>query len=140
MRIYPHLQDSGGFFITVLQRKSRRNVKSNPVSLPENTTDTQKRPVPDEDDDEDSLVASKKVKLSAEVTNEDGMEVDESIISEDDQREKKPSWKASGKKPEKQKTGHFKENPFTFIPPDDPGVQGCMYVAQTRRLTTFFMI
>ncbi|KLO09985.1 cytosine-5--methyltransferase [Schizopora paradoxa] len=124
MRIYPHLQDSGGFFITVLQRKTRRAEGTDTVvSDSGNVAESQKRPVPDEDDEDDeSLVASKKVKLSEEDANGDGMQVDEPVAPEEEQKTKK----SSGKKAEKQKTGHFKENPFTFIPPDDPGVLGCI--------------
>jgi multisite-specific tRNA:(cytosine-C5)-methyltransferase len=28
MRIYPHLQDTGGFFVAVLERKKKKSAKS----------------------------------------------------------------------------------------------------------------
>ena len=32
-------------------------------------------------------------------------------------------------------SAHFKENPYTFIAPDDPIVQACVYVMLSHRLT-----
>ncbi len=132
MRIYPHLQDSGGFFIAVLERKRRQVVDIDIATEAAPSTDKQKRPVPDEDDVEDeSAVASKRAKLTPKGFGEEDMQVDEPILPGNEQKamDATEAGPVDKKHVGKQTTGHFKENPFTFIPADEPGVLGCMYVS-----------
>lgn len=141
MRIYPHLQDSGGFFIAVLQRKRREFRERSVTSSAPSALETQKRSIPDEDEESGGdVIAQKKAKLMPEAgipTLEDpsveaDMEVDQTGTDDaqigsnldEDVPEKKNS--------KGQSIGPFKENPFTFIPADESGLLGCMYVKNNR--------
>ena len=117
MRIYPHLQDTGGFFVAVIQRK---RPKAKDVAL--------KRKISDPED-----LVSKKLKTNDEpVTSETESKItpieaeeavppatlDENAVVPRSNSEPVEKFPVTG--------GTFKENPYTFLKPDDPFVQACM--------------
>ncbi|OSD00483.1 cytosine-5--methyltransferase [Trametes coccinea BRFM310] len=144
IRIYPHLQDTGGFFIAILQKKPPRGPA--PAAAKEPT----KRPA---DATEEAEAGVKKPKLDEEAQTEadsDAEDGEEEVLEEhaaqepDDAPMQVEEAEAEAKTGEpssspseprirfkKGKTAegasaHFKENPYTFIAPDDPIVTSCM--------------
>ncbi|KAI0924993.1 hypothetical protein AcW2_005707 [Taiwanofungus camphoratus] len=145
LRIYPHLQDTGGFFIAVLQKKLPRNALSR---IPTKEALEGKRPADAIEDPETSEVKKAKLsleqdslaKLEASSTSETYYE-EENILDEivepassmeiDQNAEVAPSAsninKTKGKGKSLQGGGtHFKENPYTFVSPDDPIIRTCI--------------
>ncbi|CAK5272960.1 unnamed protein product [Mycena citricolor] len=116
IRVYPHLQDTGGFFVAVLERRARaameeptKQVKreaSEPVETPEI-----KRPRLDDAKVED---------YAEDVTAEDSIkiETEEQVKSAPVELKKKDKGDGGA--------GTFKENPYTFLEPDDPTVVSCI--------------
>ncbi|EMD37062.1 hypothetical protein CERSUDRAFT_50963, partial [Gelatoporia subvermispora B] len=137
LRIYPHLQDTGGFFIAVLEKKAPPTApvseKSKGSKRPKLATESAPTPSGDaveqdeqEEDAEGELVVEAVDEQPAEQSADTG------TVSEG------PSEPASVTPTEfrkqnagKTKSGdgsntHFKENPYTFIPPEDPLIQACV--------------
>ncbi|KAH9931944.1 cytosine-5--methyltransferase [Fomitopsis serialis] len=146
MRIYPHLQDTGGFFVAVLQK------------IPPPATSTQdvaksdgKRHADAVDGLETSTVKKPKLATEPVPTTEEASDVqttddiDEELPDEaaDEGTSSSATNSISQTTPvispeefKKQQKGkkqkgdggavHFKENPFTFVSPDDPIIQTCM--------------
>ncbi|TFK25363.1 cytosine-5--methyltransferase [Coprinopsis marcescibilis] len=108
MRIYPHLQDSGGFFVAVLERKQRP---------PKSTT--AKRAATDE-----ALPESKKARLDEDATVVDAAESKEGSPMEQEPEE--PAKTPRAGKESSQSNGSFKEQPYTFISPTDPILTTCI--------------
>ncbi|KAH9848636.1 cytosine-5--methyltransferase [Lenzites betulinus] len=140
-RIYPHLQDTGGFFVAVLQKKS----PVRPLGAGTATSESKRSA-----DDVEGLETSdvKKPKLDANVqpasseiarteeTEEDGEEPipDEPVDEPPSAIIVDTTTTASGSEPKMRfkrgKTAegagaHFKENPYTFIEPTDPIIGAC---------------
>ncbi|ETW75883.1 hypothetical protein HETIRDRAFT_436831 [Heterobasidion irregulare TC 32-1] len=139
MRIYPHLQDTGGFFVAVLQRKSS-STKS----------PREGKRVADEASDEPEikrarLAGDEDLSTAEVVETEPAVEGGEPMDEEDDRTtepstprldavpapDAPPNTTNSNKTKTKTKgkqsgDGGFKENPYTFIAPNDPIVQGCI--------------
>jgi multisite-specific tRNA:(cytosine-C5)-methyltransferase len=134
MRIYPHLQDTGGFFVAVLQKKTATNEGDAEVmdlmsvfislfmdlTLKQDCRRYRKReagPPMDEpelkkprlDNDEDVVIERK---------------AEEPAISA-------PQQTASKGKKAKGDSG-FKEHPYTYLASDDPILESCMYVCSSR--------
>lgn len=122
MRIYPHLQDSGGFFVAVLERKTA--ARSEPLVKSEG-----KRPAtaPAGAD-----VASKKPDLLKDLVVEDSGEpaAKKARLTEDVSREATPGAGAVAVvgEPATETGGAFKEDPYTFVSPTDPTLVSCMFV------------
>ncbi|TFY62786.1 hypothetical protein EVG20_g6571 [Dentipellis fragilis] len=126
MRIYPHLQDTGGFFVAVLQRKSAGKAASaSPSSAVKRTADE----LPDVEESE-----AKKAKLEADVVASKDEPMDQDTPAETP-TEATPAPEAApkgdgnvkGKGKERQDgDSRFKENPYTYIPSDDVIVQSCV--------------
>ncbi|KAH8998106.1 S-adenosyl-L-methionine-dependent methyltransferase, partial [Lactarius akahatsu] len=150
IRVYPHLQDTGGFFLAVLQHKQSR-------ALPKlHTLNVRryregKRPaqdsadVPDvkkarRDDGEDDLMVpateppqSKSMRclfvyFMSETDHPQGDQPTDPTPAE--------TSKAAGDRVQRQEqeqtaTGDsgFRENPFTFVSPDDPIIESCMQLS-----------
>ncbi|KAF9652423.1 S-adenosyl-L-methionine-dependent methyltransferase [Thelephora ganbajun] len=118
MRLYPHLQDTGGFFVAVLER----------VEFPSASERTHKEGKRTAEHLEEPSTA-KKPRIN-EVEVEDIMDQDESaavsisasaLVPEPEQGEKdgvEPAESAND-------TG-FKEPPYTYLPRDDPSVVACL--------------
>ena len=148
MRIYPHLQDSGGFFIAVLQRKplhgEEKSSEANELISHGIMIEamSHKRPVSVESDVGDGVhehsPVAKKARLDGEssllmpstIPEASGsnqktstLDIDETVDDEATQLE----GDGTSEKPSRSGTsGTYKENPFTFISPTEPGVVGCV--------------
>ncbi|KAH9829989.1 cytosine-5--methyltransferase [Rhodofomes roseus] len=149
MRIYPHLQDTGGFFIAVLQKIPAPSTSNQGASKSDG-----KRQAEAVDGLETSAV--KKPKLATELSSATEVEptraavettedIDEELpdeaVEESDPsivdplpqpapavnpEEFKKQQKGKKHRGDGGGAGHFKENPFTFVSPDDPIIQACM--------------
>ncbi|KIO09579.1 hypothetical protein M404DRAFT_14128 [Pisolithus tinctorius Marx 270] len=134
MRIYPHLQDTGGFFVAVFERKAKYRTSSN--------VQASKRSVEDEDQS-NSAPETKKLKIDMdtlmqepehECTTTPGVDtitMDANAL---------PTLEDKGKSAERSRgegsaaspaqaslaDPSFKEMPFTFLAPDDPALLACI--------------
>ncbi|KAF8480122.1 S-adenosyl-L-methionine-dependent methyltransferase [Russula ochroleuca] len=115
IRIYPHLQDTGGFFIAVFQHRrstaAPREGKRTAEEEPEEP-DVKKARV---DEDEDVMMASV-TEPSTSKCPEPGSPLVETASVQGAQKQKQ------------QQTGGdyvFKEMPYTFVSPNDPIVENC---------------
>lgn len=136
MRIYPHLQDTGGFFIAVLHK------------IPDvHSQSTGKRHADAVDSPETSAVKKPKLEqldLDVDAAGDEPSEADvdaAEVVKDEFQEEGVPRPTVDPEDFKKQQRGkkhradgggviHFKENPFTFVSPDDPIIKACMYVAR----------
>ncbi|KAG9218231.1 hypothetical protein CCMSSC00406_0005912 [Pleurotus cornucopiae] len=108
MRIYPHLQDTGGFFVAVLQKKQKA----------ESDTKERKREATEPSDVPDA----KKPRLTEE--SEDQIDVDVAVqLTEDAQRD---GQKTPEEGDSKTISYDFKENPYTFLSSKDPILISCI--------------
>ncbi|KAN0086028.1 S-adenosyl-L-methionine-dependent methyltransferase [Tylopilus felleus] len=141
IRIYPHLQDTGGFFVAVLERKQNHG--------PPKNKQAGKRAVEEEDT---TVPESKKLKVDINVSAsevEQGPSTstpcvepttaidDDAIIVEDEPAAERshavPTTQTT--KPMKVTDSSFKEMPYTFLSPDDLVLVTCM---QQLHLTSSF--
>ncbi|KAF9459139.1 cytosine-5--methyltransferase [Collybia nuda] len=116
LRIYPHLQDSGGFFVAVLERR---------VVSAEEMSKARKR----EADELEEAPETKKPRLSNEDIGLEVVPAEEASgdIAEDPQPEGTQGSRRQKKGKEKEGAGgSFKEHPYTFLAPDDPILVNCM--------------
>lgn len=112
IRVYPHQQDTGGFFIAVLQKKGE-------------SESTKRKAEPVEE-------TAKKMKTedgeAVPVSTEDGKAVSASTESSDSKAEATEE-KAESPKPVPVKQEKLprdaNEEPFVFLPPDHPVIQQC---------------
>lgn len=141
LRIYPHLQDTGGFFIAILQKKQpvrtpsasskrtadaaegldRADVKK--PKLDTEAGEDAKDPEGEQPDDADEELADD----VADESEEAAMEV-EQPASSSTVPPAEPKIRFKKGKTVEGASAHFKENPYTFIEPDDPIVEACVYV------------
>lgn len=126
MRLYPHLQDTGGFFVAVLQRKPRPKAQYVSLSCMLNSSTCLSRDKKRGAQDSQDLPESKKVKL-------DTPEATTSVQTEEGASEapvaQTPEDLSVADNPESEADVRtFSETPYTFLPPNDPIVQNCMYV------------
>ncbi|KIY61510.1 cytosine-5--methyltransferase [Cylindrobasidium torrendii FP15055 ss-10] len=124
MRLYPHHQDTGGFFVAILERNteaaeagsSKKKRVASP--FPETDTDTKKprleESTPTTEDISESTIPTP-VELSASIETQTPV----------DDAESKPTPVQSAD-PESRNNGSFKENPYTFLAADDPTVVKCI--------------
>ncbi|KAF8551427.1 S-adenosyl-L-methionine-dependent methyltransferase [Imleria badia] len=137
IRIYPHLQDTGGFFVAVLERKESHR--------PSQSKQAGKRVAEEADV---TIPESKKVRLETNISSNEPEEVPSSSTSaepvtamEDDAAivEDEPATERSNTAPTTKPTRvadpSFKEMPYTFLSPDDPVLVTCM---QQLNLTPSF--
>ncbi|KAI9458864.1 S-adenosyl-L-methionine-dependent methyltransferase [Lactarius psammicola] len=118
IRIYPHLQDTGGFFLAVLQHKQSR-------ALPKEGKRAAQDPaeVPDvkkarRGGDEDVLMAHATEPPKNDQPIDPTLAETSKAAQEQVQRQDQEQT-ATG-------DGWFKEMPFTFISPNDPIVESCI--------------
>lgn len=116
MRIYPHLQDTGGFFVAILQKQSEIRAKSYPSRKLKSAVDgnkTEGSSLKREPEDEDSIESpSKKIKVEDSITTE-GPNLKREREDEDD--DKKSNKKVKIEEPDDE---IVPESPNT-IQPDD---------------------
>ncbi|KAJ7669218.1 S-adenosyl-L-methionine-dependent methyltransferase [Mycena polygramma] len=123
IRIYPHLQDTGGFFVAVLERTG------------EEVAELPQREKKREADESAEIPDSKKPRLDDAVPEiqaavqddaaETPADVAEVVADAPEVTKKAPTPKAAkGKKGEGGSS--FKENPYTFLSPDDPTTASCI--------------
>ncbi|KZT72023.1 S-adenosyl-L-methionine-dependent methyltransferase [Daedalea quercina L-15889] len=147
IRIYPHLQDTGGFFIAVLQKvppppdnrrnPDRRSRQAEAVGDP--YASTVKKPKLADDQPSTPEGASTDIELPEGIEDEllDGPEDEDegNLPTEVSESQRRPAispeefkQQQKGKKHRGDGGGvvHFKENPFTFVSPGDPIIQTCM--------------
>ncbi|KAI0366506.1 S-adenosyl-L-methionine-dependent methyltransferase [Pilatotrama ljubarskyi] len=138
LRIYPHLQDTGGFFVAILQKKPPVKAASTPTASKESPSadvveDLEKSDVKKPKLDTDAQTAQPADVPTGEEPEEEALEdtVDEAATP----MEVEQPTSASASEPKirfkKGKTAegasaHFKENPYTFIEPDDPIIKACV--------------
>ncbi|KAH8110311.1 S-adenosyl-L-methionine-dependent methyltransferase [Phellopilus nigrolimitatus] len=116
MRIYPHLQDTGGFFVAVLERTN------SPACNAARPKTEGKRPILSEDVSTNGEnvgpvegPVTKKARLIKDVVSRtDGM---------DGTSQQKEVY---AEEPSGETGGTFKENPFTFISADEPSLVSCI--------------
>ncbi|PFH50485.1 hypothetical protein AMATHDRAFT_144951 [Amanita thiersii Skay4041] len=124
IRVYPHLQDTGGFFVAILEKKhTLRNLRSRErkreadnVQIP-----PQKKPRFDTPEEAPSLLIPNDVECGGgpapsvlSTTLQEG--------SDTGKRKSPPSDAV----PEKRVDGSFKENPYTLLRQDDPILLSCI--------------
>ncbi|KAF7348468.1 S-adenosyl-L-methionine-dependent methyltransferase [Mycena venus] len=124
LRIYPHLQDTGGFFVAVLERASTNTSPEGvPVAAPSREN---KR----EADEAAEIPESKKPRLDDATEVEDDAEasVQTDVVAAvpAETKAKNPAPQKAGKQKKGEGGGSFKENPYTYLPPDDPSVLSCV--------------
>ncbi|KAI0753297.1 S-adenosyl-L-methionine-dependent methyltransferase [Daedaleopsis nitida] len=139
LRIYPHLQDTGGFFIAILQKKA-------PVRIPAATGASKdpaeskrsadavegldrsdvKKPKLDAEPQEVGPMEEAEEELPEEVIDDPApsMDVDESAPTTET-KDDGPTIRFKKGKTAEGASAHFKENPYTFIAPDDPIIKAC---------------
>ncbi|TCD60371.1 hypothetical protein EIP91_010262 [Steccherinum ochraceum] len=147
LRIYPHLQDTGGFFIAVLEKVPAAGSGENRRPLTESIEG--KRPADAVEDLEVSEL--KKPKLSDDTDGPFSEAIEPDDVEEDngadlsldpgtapemplDPNKVSPANLAATTEDSTSKSGkaakgadiHFKENPYTFISHNDPIIQGCI--------------
>ncbi|KAG6879841.1 hypothetical protein C0992_010799 [Termitomyces sp. T32_za158] len=153
LRIYPHLQDTGGFFVAVLERKastdgsarkrelSPLDEESQEVKKPRLEKDEQEAQPEEptfEDTSEGATVAINAANDTVPVTP-----ATEATLAAE------PSTKSSKRAQRRKKFresggdgdgggGVFKEHPYTFLPPTDPILKNCMQVLERLCLTSDF--
>ncbi|KAJ6571942.1 cytosine-5--methyltransferase [Mycena capillaripes] len=133
LRIYPHLQDTGGFFVAVLERtgeaveppprEKKREAEAD--ELPE--IPDSKKPRLDEGVPESEALVKDGPDAPAETEWEpEPLPADAAdSAAETPEVAKNPAPRAAkGKKGEG--GGSFKENPYTFLAPDDPTTASCV--------------
>ncbi|KAF8880014.1 S-adenosyl-L-methionine-dependent methyltransferase [Infundibulicybe gibba] len=126
MRIYPHLQDSGGFFVAVLERTTDTVVHTTP--------NDKKR----EAEEAAEISETKKPRLANDPLSGDAIpEAAPSTGTDSPDPTLKPQENSSSKRGKQKQNdaaesvgggvgGQFKENPYTFLTPDDPDLLSCI--------------
>ncbi|KAJ3856345.1 cytosine-5--methyltransferase [Lentinula lateritia] len=116
MRIYPHLQDSGGFFVAVLERK--------PTDVPQ--IRERKRTI---ENVETFQLETKKPRLESEP------ETSDTLVDPMSGVDVKSVTQEGGGGGTSSGNGSFKEMPYTFLSPRDPALLSCI---SRLRLTSEF--
>ncbi|KAJ3823473.1 S-adenosyl-L-methionine-dependent methyltransferase [Lentinula raphanica] len=109
MRIYPHLQDSGGFFVGVLERKPSVGKAGAQVREKKRTADNE---APSETETKKPRLEDSSTPVHIESTSG----VEESSIS----------GEGGGGGTTGSGNGSFKEMPYTFLSPRDPTLLSCI--------------
>ncbi|KAJ7639456.1 S-adenosyl-L-methionine-dependent methyltransferase [Roridomyces roridus] len=112
IRIYPHLQDTGGFFVAVLERSGE--VAQTPPREKKREASPAEEEAPD----------SKKPRL--EEATGDATPTEEAPKVEEAAKSAAPVIPVGGKAKKGESGGSFKENPYTFLPADDPTLASCL--------------
>ncbi|KAJ6454578.1 cytosine-5--methyltransferase [Mycena sanguinolenta] len=125
LRIYPHLQDTGGFFVAVLERSSA----DTSTGAVEEAVEAAPRKREADADESVEIPESKKPRLDADgvVKVEDDAEPPAETTSiAAEPATKNPAPPKAGKQKKGEGGGSFKENPYTYLVPDDPAILSCV--------------
>ena len=146
MRVYPHVADTGGFFVAVLQRRTRREMEALATAA---NKDKKERGVKRERKDGEeggevkkSRLDLEEVEAEAEVGGEEDADAegDVDLEFEEEEREREAKEEKEGKEEKEKKEKErkpattrlhdpgFRENPYTFLSPSHPIVQSCLSV------------
>ncbi|EIN09261.1 S-adenosyl-L-methionine-dependent methyltransferase [Punctularia strigosozonata HHB-11173 SS5] len=126
IRIYPHLQDTGGFFVAVLEKKVKQADEKG--SDAEDAASLGKRPagspvpVP-QSEAKKPRISSEEVSSLSGAEAGDNKKLDEEVTVSSDTASKPAEVKQKGKPESESGGGSFKEPPYTFLSADDPVVQ-----------------
>ncbi|KAF9041355.1 S-adenosyl-L-methionine-dependent methyltransferase [Panaeolus papilionaceus] len=126
MRIYPHLQDTGGFFVAVLQKVQNKREKAERKRAAEEAFEhPEAKKAKTAEIPESSSAMEVDASASAIPTTENAPVATESAEKADSKDETKPEERQP-----QQSTGaggpSFKENPYTFLALDDPILLNCI--------------
>ncbi|KAH9816065.1 S-adenosyl-L-methionine-dependent methyltransferase [Melampsora americana] len=125
LRIYPHLQNTGGFFVAVLVKAKGADTKEEGVSGEATETPASKRSA-----EELAGKKSKKAKTSKDSKTDDHPkpQVEESKIEKDQEPAVTTEDKENGDVADVKKSNqrHFKEDPYTYIKADNAEVKHCI--------------
>jgi multisite-specific tRNA:(cytosine-C5)-methyltransferase len=80
-------------------------------------------------DEPAEIPESKKPRLDSGGVVEDAAEPPAETESVAEAATKNPAPPKAGKQKKGEGGGSFKENPYTFLPPDDPSIVSCVYVS-----------
>ncbi|OJT02133.1 Multisite-specific tRNA:(cytosine-C(5))-methyltransferase trm4b [Trametes pubescens] len=132
-RIYPHLQDTGGFFIAILQKKPPARAPAAASASSESKrsadaveglekSDVKKLKLDSDTQDDQADDAEDEVAVPEETTDEPtaAMDMDKPSGSNSE-----PKIRFKKGKTAEGASAHFKENPYTFIDPTDPIITAC---------------
>ncbi|KAF5380127.1 hypothetical protein D9615_006115 [Tricholomella constricta] len=135
MRIYPHLQDTGGFFVAVLERRAQTDMNANEkkreASYSEELPET-KKPRLEKEANEAEPSTALETDADIEIEAEASPVKDVAVDAKEDEAEAtstSASVAAPGKGKKKEKAsggGTFKEHPYTFLSPTDPILLHCI--------------
>ncbi|KAG6873618.1 hypothetical protein C0995_013549 [Termitomyces sp. Mi166 len=137
LRIYPHLQDTGGFFVAVLEKKAStdRGARKRELSPPIEENQEAKKPRVEKDGEPEVGAPAVELENTSEGTAVPGdattevietTPADVTLATEPDTKGLK---KGKGKKVKDSNGdggGVFKEHPYTFLPPTDPILKDCI--------------
>lgn len=142
MRIYPHLQDTGGFFVAVFERKIKYRTSNN-AQAPKRTAE--------DADPSNGIPEAKKLKVDTDTLMEEpGHECTatpsvDTVMMDADASTPEDKGKSTERSPDVGSTvvcgqsaladPSFKEMPFTFLAPDDSALLACV---KQLNLTTSF--
>ncbi|KAG0145288.1 hypothetical protein CROQUDRAFT_658860 [Cronartium quercuum f. sp. fusiforme G11] len=126
LRIYPHLQNTGGFFVAVLIKAENASMEDNPIDNPRLAVKRSADKLVDQVPSENS--ESKKPKIEGDIdvpTIEEGKVATESVQTSVNQASEAEKVKA---KPSGQKFNSrgFQEEPYTYIKPGNEEVKKCL--------------
>ncbi|KAH9000795.1 S-adenosyl-L-methionine-dependent methyltransferase [Lactarius hatsudake] len=120
IRVYPHLQDTGGFFLAVLQHKQSRALPKEGKRPAQDSAEVPDVKKARRDDGEDDLMAPATEPPKSESDQPtDPTPAETSKAARDQVQRQEQEQTASG-------DSGFRENPFTFVSPDDPIIESCI--------------
>ena len=135
MRVYPHVADTGGFFVAVLQRRSRREMEAMVREKKEEEKRERgvKRERKEGDAEGEEVVKKVKLDLEGEAEGEGEGEGDEDAEGDVDleleqEQEREKEQEAAAAQTVRLHDPGFRENPYTFLPSSHPIVQSCLSV------------
>ncbi|KAJ7221845.1 S-adenosyl-L-methionine-dependent methyltransferase [Mycena haematopus] len=118
LRIYPHLQDTGGFFVAVLERTG--------TGMVEDVVEAPLRERKREADESMEIPESKKPRLDTDGVASEVEAPPETAPVAAEPATKNPAPPKAGKQKKGEGGGSFKENPYTYLSPDDPAILSCV--------------
>jgi len=130
IRIYPHLQDTGAFFVAVLQRTHSEATSGDDPMVGRSIE--RKR----EADDITQADSAKRLKLGIDESESECLtEVDFSIPANEVNKANASKGKSRTSVKSSEPDSSFKEQPYTYVAEDDPVLRSCI---QSLNLTSEF--
>lgn len=133
-RIYPHLQNTGGFFVAVLERSPSFSHpvprKKSQKRTVEDARDTPERALNPEADAERQVKRARVDRTEETPLDTDMMDVEPQVDvgsnTSDAKEPQNPKSKSKGKGDKQSAGGTYKEDPFSYVDPNHPEVVRCM--------------